>query len=221
LLSCGCHHHGGCHWVVPAQTIWWVKKKRKKEILWLTIDWTLTACIGAPNCITAHPMAQIEVGAWKQNMLAWKNKYWTYHGTKGGQAEEQEGQENNKKQKQTWLHNTSDNEKTKRWKYKLFWFSFLKQEYKLISEKNNSFILYLNVITIHLFSWQTDDTLKEVTSVDFMWLRGWKVLTYISSENLCHSHSHMNYYIPNLYVHVGLNSWHPQNELHTKILHNY
>ena len=21
LLSCGCHHHGGCHWVVPAHTI--------------------------------------------------------------------------------------------------------------------------------------------------------------------------------------------------------
>jgi len=35
---------------------------------------------------------------------------------RGGQVEEQvdvEGQENNKKQKQTWLHNTSDNKK--RW----------------------------------------------------------------------------------------------------------
>jgi len=37
---------------------------------------------------------------------------------RGGQVEEQvdmEGQENDKKNKQTWLHNTSDNEKTKRW----------------------------------------------------------------------------------------------------------
>ena len=95
---------------------------------------------------------------------------------RGGRVEEQVDVKTTKnKNKHGYIIKVTTKRGGESTNFKLFRFSFLKQGHKLISEKNNSFILHLNVITIHLFSWQTDDTLKGgVTSVDFTRLRGRK-----------------------------------------------